>query len=85
MAEIQTEVDVPARMRDGTVLRAESTGPGRGLGVHRIRVNAANPGPHERGPDADREGDFPMAPLGRIGTLQEIAVAVPFLISDAAS
>ena len=44
MAEIQIEVDVPARMRDGTVLRAESTGPDRGLGVHRIPVNAVNPG-----------------------------------------
>ncbi|MFI6376914.1 glucose 1-dehydrogenase [Streptomyces sp. NPDC050546] len=59
------------------------------FGTHRIRVNAVNPGatltPMNEGQVPTGEGNFPMAPLGRIGAPQEIAEAVSFLISDASS
>ncbi|MBP2329438.1 3alpha(or 20beta)-hydroxysteroid dehydrogenase [Kibdelosporangium banguiense] len=60
------------------------------LGQHRIRVNAVNPGviytPMTIERDAQLgEGNFPLAPLGRIGVPEEIGEAVSFLISDAAS
>ncbi|MFE2938585.1 glucose 1-dehydrogenase [Streptomyces sp. NPDC059255] len=59
------------------------------FGTHRIRVNAVNPGatltPMNEGQVPVGEGNFPPAPLARIGAPEEIAEAVSFLISDAAS
>ncbi|WP_433521419.1 glucose 1-dehydrogenase [Nocardia pseudovaccinii] len=59
------------------------------FGPHRIRVNAVNPGatltPMNEGHVQLGEGNFPPAPLGRIAVPEEIAEAVSFLISDAAS
>ncbi|MGP4104751.1 glucose 1-dehydrogenase [Nonomuraea sp. KM90] len=60
------------------------------LGRHRIRVNAVNPGVIYTPMTMERnaqlgEGNFPLAPLGRIGVPEEIGEAVSFLISDTAS
>lgn len=60
------------------------------LGRHRIRVNNVDPGlvytpmtmAHGAQPG---EGNFPLAPLGRIGVPEEVGEVVSFLISDAAS
>jgi 3alpha(or 20beta)-hydroxysteroid dehydrogenase len=60
------------------------------LGRHRIRVNSVDPGlvytPMTMAHGARLgEGNFPLAPLGRIGAPEEIGEVVSFLISDAAS
>jgi len=60
------------------------------LGRYRIRVNSVHPGlvytpmteAHGARPG---EGNFPLAPLGRIGLPEEIGEAVCFLLSDAAA
>lgn len=59
-------------------------------GVARIRVNSVHPGmtytPMTAGVGiAQGEGNYPNAPMGRVGEPQEIADAVLFLLSDAAS
>ncbi|MFD9910290.1 glucose 1-dehydrogenase [Streptomyces sp. NPDC059063] len=60
------------------------------LGRYRIRVNCIHPGlVHTPMTEAHGvrpgEGNFPLAPLGRVGLPQEIGEAVSFLISDAAA
>lgn len=60
------------------------------LGRYRIRVNSVHPGlvytPMTEAHGARLgEGNFPLAPLGRIGVPEEIGEAVSFLISDAAA
>jgi NAD(P)-dependent dehydrogenase (short-subunit alcohol dehydrogenase family) len=54
---------------------------------HGVRVNVVSPGviPHEHAADDTRAaGRIPEIPLGRAGTVDEIAQAVLFLSSDAA-
>ncbi|MFF0728808.1 glucose 1-dehydrogenase [Streptomyces sp. NPDC004134] len=60
------------------------------LGRYRIRVNSVHPGlvytPMTAANGArPGEGNFPFAPLDRLGTPEEIGEAVAFLVSDAAS
>ncbi|WP_225839758.1 glucose 1-dehydrogenase [Streptomyces sp. NK08204] len=60
------------------------------LGRYRIRVNSVHPGlVHTPMTEAHGvrpgEGNFPLAPLGRVGVPDEIGEAVSFLISDAAA
>jgi 3alpha(or 20beta)-hydroxysteroid dehydrogenase len=60
------------------------------LGRHRIRVNSVDPGlvytPMTAAHGArEGEGNFELAPLGRIGVPEEIGEVVSFLISDASS
>jgi 3alpha(or 20beta)-hydroxysteroid dehydrogenase len=60
------------------------------LGRHRIRVNSVHPGlvytPMTMAHGAKLgEGNFPLAPLGRVGEPAEIGAVVSFLISDSAS
>ena len=60
------------------------------LGRHRIRVNSVHPGliytpmTMEHGARLG-EGNFPLAPLGRVGEPKEVGKVVSFLISDEAS
>ncbi|MEV5500675.1 glucose 1-dehydrogenase [Nonomuraea fuscirosea] len=60
------------------------------FGRHRIRVNSVHPGmiitPMTQ-PLGARSGDgtFPLAPAGRWGEPEEVAEAIAFLLSDAAS
>lgn len=60
------------------------------LGTARIRVNSVHPG-MTRTPMTARagiekgEGKYPNTPMGRVGAAEEIAGAVVFLLSDAAS
>ena len=63
---------------------------GRALGKHDIRVNAIAPGLIDtamgaRVPAASRERQLHASALRRVGTPEEIASVVDFLISDAAS
>ncbi|KOV60607.1 3-alpha-hydroxysteroid dehydrogenase [Streptomyces sp. MMG1121] len=60
------------------------------LGADRIRVNSVHPGMTYTPMTAHTgiehgEGHFPDAPMGRVGEAPEIAEAVVFLLSDAAS
>ncbi|MDF9813661.1 glucose 1-dehydrogenase [Streptomyces sp. SPB162] len=60
------------------------------LGTARIRVNSVHPGmtytPMTASVGIQRgEGNFPNTPMGRVGEADEIAGAVTFLLSDAAS
>ncbi|MEU4279682.1 glucose 1-dehydrogenase [Streptomyces tanashiensis] len=60
------------------------------LGADRIRVNSVHPGmihtPMTAPVGIERgEGKYPNTPMGRVGEPQEIARAVAFLLSDAAS
>ncbi|SEB67960.1 3alpha(or 20beta)-hydroxysteroid dehydrogenase [Streptomyces sp. TLI_105] len=60
------------------------------LGAARIRVNSVHPGmihtPMTAHVGIERgEGKYPNTPMGRVGEPQEIARAVAFLLSDAAS
>jgi 3alpha(or 20beta)-hydroxysteroid dehydrogenase len=60
------------------------------LGQHRIRVNSVAPGlvytPMTAAHGARLgEGNFPLAPMGRIGEPVEVGEVVSFLISDASS
>ncbi|MFF7140394.1 glucose 1-dehydrogenase [Streptomyces nodosus] len=60
------------------------------LGTERIRVNSVHPGMTytpmtEATGIRPGEGDYPNTPMGRVGTPEEIAAAVVFLLSDAAS
>jgi 3alpha(or 20beta)-hydroxysteroid dehydrogenase len=60
------------------------------LGRYRIRVNSVHPGLMYTPMTAARgvktgEGNFPPAPLGRVGLPSEVGEAVSFLISDAAA
>ncbi|WBO69722.1 MULTISPECIES: glucose 1-dehydrogenase [Streptomyces] len=60
------------------------------LGRYRIRVNSVHPGlVHTPMTEAHGarlgEGNFPLAPLGRVGVPEEIGEAVSFLVSDAAA
>jgi len=62
----------------------------RELGPHRIRVNAIAPGPTDtealasQVPDAYRDQLVASLPLARLGTPQDMAGALLFLLSDAA-
>ncbi|MFF6839587.1 glucose 1-dehydrogenase [Streptomyces tanashiensis] len=60
------------------------------LGADRIRVNSVHPGmihtPMTAPVGIERgEGKYPNTPMARVGEPQEIALAVAFLLSDAAS
>ncbi|MFF9015607.1 glucose 1-dehydrogenase [Streptomyces sp. NPDC014870] len=60
------------------------------LGTERIRVNSVHPGmtysPMTAGLGIQKgEGGYPNTPMGRVGEAHEIAGAVVFLLSDAAS
>ncbi|WP_017591346.1 glucose 1-dehydrogenase [Nocardiopsis potens] len=60
------------------------------LGTERIRVNSVHPGMTYTPMTADTgirpgEGNYPNTPMGRVGEPGEIADAVVFLLSDAAS
>jgi 3alpha(or 20beta)-hydroxysteroid dehydrogenase len=60
------------------------------LGTARIRVNSVHPGmtytPMTAAAGIEQgEGKYPNTPMGRVGEAHEIAGAVVFLLSDAAS
>ncbi len=60
------------------------------LGTERIRVNSVHPGMTYTPMTAETgirrgEGNYPNTPMGRVGEAPEIASAVVFLLSDAAS
>lgn len=60
------------------------------LGTERIRVNSVHPGMTYTAMTASvgiekGEGNYPNTPMGRVGEPPEIAGAVVFLLSDAAS
>ncbi|GAB2861895.1 hypothetical protein GCM10022221_72070 [Actinocorallia aurea] len=60
------------------------------LGTERIRVNSVHPGMTYTPMTAQTgiqqgEGNYPNTPMGRVGEAEEIAAAVVFLLSDAAS
>ncbi|MEW5350917.1 glucose 1-dehydrogenase [Streptomyces sp. 16-176A] len=60
------------------------------LGTDRIRVNSVHPGmtytPMTASAGIERgEGNYPNTPMGRVGEPHEIASAVVYLLSDAAS
>ncbi|MEV0601491.1 glucose 1-dehydrogenase [Streptomyces sp. NPDC050315] len=60
------------------------------LGTDRIRVNSVHPGmtytPMTAGVGIQKgEGNYPNTPMGRVGEPHEIASAVVYLLSDAAS
>ncbi|MFF8594496.1 glucose 1-dehydrogenase [Streptomyces sp. NPDC015220] len=60
------------------------------LGTARIRVNSVHPGmtytPMTAHVGIERgEGRYPRTPMGRVGEAPEVAAAVAFLLSDAAS
>ncbi|MCA1007383.1 glucose 1-dehydrogenase [Rhodococcus hoagii] len=60
------------------------------LGTDRIRVNSVHPGmtytPMTAGVGIQQgEGNYPNTPMGRVGEADEIAGAVAYLLSDAAS
>lgn len=59
----------------------------REVGIDGIRVNAVSPGPIDTGmlSEKKREAATALSPLARIGTADEAAAAVMFLVSDAAS
>jgi len=66
---------------------ALSLGLSRELGLDGIRVNAVSPGPIDTGmlSEEKRKSALALSPVGRIGTPEEAAAAVMFLISGEAS
>lgn len=70
-------------------LRGISRTAARELGPVGIRVNTVLPGPIDTPmlpvPEQERSNRFGHLPLGRVGTADEVAEAVAFLLSDAAS
>ncbi|MCC7076364.1 MAG: SDR family oxidoreductase [Acidimicrobiia bacterium] len=55
------------------------------LGARGVRVNAVCPGRIASGPTPGEEMETAACPLGRIGTADEVAAVVRFLVSDQAS
>lgn len=66
---------------------ALSLGLSREVGLDGIRVNAVSPGPIDTGmlSEEKRKSALALSPIGRIGTPEEAAAAVMFLVSDDAS
>ena len=78
MAEIQIEFDVPAQMRDGTVLRADVTGPDGVAGAGGGADGAARRGGGgggDRSPGAPPPGKIPRDDGG--GGMRDVGTALP--------
>lgn len=68
-----------------------TVGLAREIGIEGVRVNSVRPGVieteiHASGGRPDRAAQLgPQTPLGRAGTAEEVAEAIVWLLSDAAS